>query len=32
MAVIVRIRDGLIVGSHSYLSEEELLDELELLQ
>lgn len=30
-AVVVRIRNGLIVESHSYLSEEELLDELGLL-
>jgi hypothetical protein len=29
--VVVRIRNALIVESHSYLSEEELLDELGLL-
>ncbi|MGZ4183891.1 MAG: hypothetical protein ACXVFA_00725 [Solirubrobacteraceae bacterium] len=30
-AVIVRIRDGLIIESHSYLSTEELLEDLGLL-
>jgi ketosteroid isomerase-like protein len=29
--VIVRVRNGLIVESHSYLSEDELLDQLDLL-
>jgi ketosteroid isomerase-like protein len=30
--VLVRVRDGLIVESRSYLSEKELLDELGLLE
>lgn len=30
--VVVRIRDGLIVESHSYLSDKELLDELGVLE
>ncbi len=29
--VVVRVRDGLIVESHSYLSGEDLLEELEIL-
>jgi len=30
--VVVRVRNGLIIESHSYLSDEELLDELGLLR
>ncbi len=30
-AVLIRIRNGLITESHSYLSDEELLEELDLL-
>lgn len=30
--VVVRVRNGLIIESHSYLSDEELLEELGLLR